>query len=135
MVNYAELTSGNFTEFVQNDKEAILVYFTTLAADKQVKDEYKYFNRMSRFLFGAVKVAVFRVNKEAEDFKDIKKRFKLSKLDDNTPELRFFKNDLTGDDKQGSMVNIAFDKENKNLRDIYDDISAAYTSEIQDINP
>jgi hypothetical protein len=54
---------------------------------------------MSRYLFGAVKVAVFRVDQESEDFKEIKKTYKLSKLGENEPELRFFANDLTGDEK------------------------------------
>jgi len=82
-----------------NEQDAILVYFTTLAADKQVKDEWKYFNKMSRYLFGAVKVGVYRVDKESDNFKDIKKTFKLSKLDTNQPEMRFFVNELTGDEK------------------------------------
>ena len=49
--------------------------------------------------------------------------------------MRFFANDLTGDEKMGSMVTIPFDKTNKNLREIYDDISSNYKNDVEDVNP
>lgn len=49
--------------------------------------------------------------------------------------MRFFVNDLTGDQKMESMINIPFDKANKNLKDVYDEISAVIKNEIQDVSP
>ena len=85
---------------------------------------------MARFLFGAVKVAVYRIDKDAADFKELKKRFKLSKLDDGKPEMRMFPNDVTGDSKMSAMIEIPFDKAKKNLQPLYDEISAGMTSNI-----
>ena len=33
------------------------------------------------------------------------------------------------------MISIPFDKTNKNLKDVYDEISANFKHDIQDINP
>jgi hypothetical protein len=33
------------------------------------------------------------------------------------------------------MKNIPFDRDNKNLKDVYDEISANFKHDIQDINP
>ena len=44
--------------------------------------------------------------------------------------MRFFKNDLKGEDKMESMINIAFDKSKKDLKDVYDEISAGMKHEI-----
>lgn len=85
---------------------------------------------MARFLFGAVKVAVYRIDKDAEDFKDLKKRFKLSKLDHDVPEMKFFPYDLTGEAKMSAMITIPFDKANKDLKDLYDEISSGMSHDI-----
>ena len=45
--NYAEVTSANVRDFL-NEKDACLIYFTTLPAGKPVKEEFKHFNKMSR---------------------------------------------------------------------------------------
>ena len=77
-----------------------------------------------------MKVAVFRINKDGEEFKDIKKKYKLFKLDDNKPEMKLFPNDLTGAEKITAMMDIPFDKGSKNLKEIYDEISSGMNHEI-----
>ena len=54
---------------------------------------------MARFLYGAVKIAVFRVDKAREDFKAIVRKFKVTDLDVEKPQMRFYPNDLEGEAK------------------------------------
>jgi len=73
---------------------------------------------------------VFRIDKNGEEFKDLKKRYKLNKLDVDKPEMKFFPNDLTGDEKMSKMMDIPFDKGSKNLKDINDEIASGMKHEI-----
>ena len=47
--------------------------------------EYKHFNKLVKRLNGAVKVLVFRIDEKSEEFQELRKEFKVPKLDSFKP--------------------------------------------------
>lgn len=88
-----ELDVDNFDKEIVQMNDACMVYFTTLGAEEEITKEYKYFKQLARKLMGPIKVAVFRMSPEAANFKDLKKEFRVGKLDAGKPELRYYPNE------------------------------------------
>jgi hypothetical protein len=65
---------------------------------------------------------VFKVDKESEDFLNIKKEFKLTKIGDNKPEMRFYPNQLMGELKDKASFAILFKTESKDIDSILSEI-------------
>jgi len=65
---------------------------------------------------------VFRVDKEADDFLDIKKEYKLTKIGDHKPELRFYPNQLSGELKGKASFAILFSRDTKDIDPILSEI-------------
>ena len=61
------LNEGNFTQHVVKSNYACLVYFTTLEKEKKVEQEFSEFADMFQEINGALKVAVFRYQKNTDD--------------------------------------------------------------------
>ena len=53
--------------------------------DEIVLVEFKHFNKLVKRLGGAVKVLVFRIDEKNPEFQDLKKEFKIPKLDTFKP--------------------------------------------------
>ena len=79
---------ADFEKMVLADTEPWLVYFTT-SAEEDLTSEYKYFNKLTRQIQGAVKVGVFRFEK---DDAELKKKLKVAGLDAGKPKIRFYPN-------------------------------------------
>jgi len=62
------LSAKNFAKEVENTQEGCLVYFTTLDKEKEIGKEWKSFNTVYKMVENAVKVLVFRIDPESEDF-------------------------------------------------------------------
>jgi|DEB0MinimDraft_12_1074336.scaffolds.fasta_scaffold24292_3 hypothetical protein len=89
----------NFTSQVLDKTDANLIYFTVLPEDQPITAEYKYFNKLTRQLKGPVTVSVFRLDPHAENFNDLKKKYKVTTIDTMKPKLRYYPNVATGDNK------------------------------------
>jgi len=57
------------------------------------------FNKLSRQLKGSVIVSVFRLDPQAPDFNDLKKKYKVNTIETGKPKLRYFPNVVTGESK------------------------------------
>jgi hypothetical protein len=132
---HVEIGDKNFTKEILENKEASVVYFTTLNDTTDVKEEYKHFNKMARFLQGAIKIGVFRIDKNSDDFKAMVRKYKLSNINEEKPVMRFYPNGALGDDKSLASESIPFDKDSKDLKPIYEEISSGLQHDIQDVHP
>ena len=77
-------------------EEGCVVYFTTLDKDQVIAKEYRYYNQLIRQLLGPIKLATFRMDPNDPNFKELKKQYKVTKLDVGKPELRYYPNEQKG---------------------------------------
>ena len=90
-----EIDESNFASEIIDSNGACLVYFTTLDKGVEIKEEFKFVNKMTRFLNGAIKLGVFRIDKADSKMSEIRKKYKLtSKFGVDKPELRFYPNEV-----------------------------------------
>lgn len=69
---YTEIDKSNFTREVLDTSDACLVYFTTLEQDDDIVfREFKHFNKLLKRLEGIVKVFVFRIYDQSQDYMQI----------------------------------------------------------------
>ena len=86
------MKENTFKKSVLSQDRAALVYYTTLPDGEDISTEFKQFTKLARQLKGALSVGVMRIDAKAPDFADVKKKFKLTSLDKNKPELRYYPN-------------------------------------------
>lgn len=94
MQKLVEIGASNFTQEVENTEDGCLVYFTTLESDKDIGKEWKSFKEVSQMIENAIKLQVFRMDPNSEDFVELKKTYKVPKLDAGKPQLRFYPNKI-----------------------------------------
>ena len=95
-----DLDESNFESQITNQKEAGLVYFTTLPADKSVQKEFGSFYKLHNEIRGAIRFGIFRVNMtDEEELTKFKKQYKIKDLADGKPVLRYYPNEVSGDRK------------------------------------
>jgi len=87
------------------------VFFTT---GSNVSAEFPLFDRIFKATNGPLQIGVFYVNETAEGVKDIKKKYKLSS---KLPQLRFYKNNLFGEEKISNSFEITNSKKVENVLD------------------
>lgn len=78
---------------------------------------------------------VFRVDKEADDFLDIKKEYKLTKIGDHKPELRFYPNQLSGELKGKASFAILFTRDTKDIEPILSEIQENMRHSVMEVQP
>ena len=71
---------------------------------------------------GGIGCHTFRIDKESEDFASIKKEFKLTKIGDNKPEMRFYPNQVVDYQKDKASFAILFNKDSKDISSILGEI-------------
>lgn len=113
--------------------DAAMVYFTTLGADEDVAKEYKYFKQLTLQLLGPVKTMVFRMSPDAENYQELKKQFRVPKLDVGKPDLRYYPNEVTGQQKLERSFGLPLDLKSRDFQPIIEEIESAFESHITDI--
>lgn len=93
MPAFEEVTPANFTKAILDNDQAQLVYFTALAADADIADEFKYIKKLSRELRGPVQLSVCRLDTSAGTYEADRKQLHVSSsLKVGKPELHFYPN-------------------------------------------
>ena len=97
---------------MENEKAA-LVFFIT---GNNITAEVPIFERIFKLTNGPLQIGVFYLNESAGDYNDIKRKYKLSS---KMPQLRFYKNNLFGEEKSQKSFEIYI---NNKLESIMDEI-------------
>ena len=127
------VNATNFAKEILESPEASVVYFTTLAADKDVMTEYKHFGSLERALKGAIKVAIFRIDANADDFSQLKKDYKAGSLAAGKPVIRFYPNELKGELKNQASFGILFDATKKENAKILEEIQGSFEHNVREV--
>jgi hypothetical protein len=86
---YFDLTNENFEEKILDNEKAALVFFSLTG---NITAEYKYFSKVLAEFSGPLVIGVYNINSSAPTAA-IKAKYKLS---NKFPQLKFFKNTMTG---------------------------------------
>ena len=98
---YAELyTERHFNTHILDNEKASLVFFIL---GQNITNDVPLFDKIMRLTLGPLQVGVFYLNDSSPDFADQKKKFKLGS---KFPQLRFYKNNLFGEDKNAKSFEI-----------------------------
>ena len=96
-----------------------MVYYTTLSPHSDISEEYKYWSKITLQLNGPIRIGIFRINKTDQEKK---KEFKVTGLDENKPQLRYYPNVATGKVKSDTSFQILFDKSSSSIDNILEEI-------------
>lgn len=110
---YEELTAKDLDKKVSGQKQAAVVYYTTLAADVDIKEEWKHVKKLGRQLKGLANLFVVRVA-EGDDLP--------------AGQLIFYPNMMTGEEKMNTAVKLPFDRDDSSMTGIIDKIGDAYNA-------
>ena len=128
-----ELDADSFDAHVTSTTDGCIVYFTTLAKDQVVSKEYKYYNLLLKHFLGPIRVATFRLHPDNENYETLKKQFKVSKLEVGKPELRYYPNEVAGQQKLDKSYSLPLELDNKDMSRIMEDVESTFQSNIVDI--
>lgn len=133
--DYIELTAENFEKEITQINDACVVYFTTLGAEEDITKEYKYYKQLARHLMGPIKMAAFRLKPDADDFQDLKKAYRVGKVEAGKPELRYYPNEITGETKLDRSYSLPLDLTSNDFSVIVEEIESSFESHIADVQP
>ena len=98
---YAELyTERHFNTHILDNEKAALVFFIT---SHNVTAEVPAFERLFKLTNGPLQIGIYYLNESAEDFPETRKRMKLGA---KFPQLRFYKNNVVGEEKNTKSFEI-----------------------------
>lgn len=82
---------------------------------------------------GPVKVMVFRIQTDVENYSELKKQYKVPKLDVGKPDLRYYPNEATGKSKLERSYSLSLNLKSRDFTHIIEEIESTYESHIMDI--
>ncbi|CDW85441.1 UNKNOWN [Stylonychia lemnae] len=112
------------SKILESDKAGLVFYITS----QNISTDVKHFDRILKLANGPLNVGVFYVNHSAENYKEIKDKFKLG---GKYPQLRFYKNNLFGEDKNSKSYEIYL---NSKFEQIQEEIHDAIGHEIKEVS-
>eukprot|EP00347_Sterkiella_histriomuscorum_P011459 403372372 len=114
---YAELYDyRQFNSKILEQEKAALVFYIT---SQNVTQDVQLFDKIFAAVNGPLNVGVFYINQSAPDYQEVYNKLKLGK---KFPQLRFYKNNLFGEDKNAKSFEIYIKKLAQITEEIHENI-------------
>jgi hypothetical protein len=114
----------HFNTHIADNEKAALVFFTSGA---NVTEAFPLFDKILKATHGPLQVGVFYVNETAEDIKENRKKYKLG---NKLPQLRFYRNNLLGEEKNQKSFELT---ETSSLEAVLDEVHDSIDSDVKEM--